>query len=63
MTETDRSREGHLIHEASSSGRDVRVVAYLEGLKRPVESRIICRTAEQATELARVLSEATFTPQ
>jgi len=58
---TDRSRSGFLVHSATSSGRGVRVVAYIEGLDDPcyeIESSIICRTPEQAAEVARVLDRA-----
>jgi hypothetical protein len=60
-TETDLSRNGKLVHEATSSGRTVHVVAYIEGIEDPryaVESQIVCRTPEQAAKVARVLSEA-----
>jgi hypothetical protein len=61
--EIDRSRNGHLVHSATSSGRCVTVVAYIEGIEDPrltIESSIICRTQEQAAEIARVLTEARF---
>lgn len=61
VTEIDRSRAGYLVHSATSSGRHVEVVAYIEGLEDPryaIESRVLCRTAEQAAEIARVLREA-----
>lgn len=64
----DRSRDGALIHEATSSGRIVTVVAYIEAevpiqaqtfrLLHPVKSTILCRTSEQAAEVARILREA-----
>lgn len=56
----DKSRHGALVHDARSSGRTVYVVAYLEGGTRPVESSLVCRTQEQAAEVARVLREALF---
>lgn len=62
-TDQDESRAGRLVHHASASGRAVKVVAYIEGIDHPryeVESRIICRTSEQAAAVARVLSEARF---
>jgi hypothetical protein len=62
-TDEDKSRNGGLIHEASSSGRWVKVVTYLEGVKDPkfiVEGSLVCRSSEQAAELARVLNEARF---
>ena len=64
-TEEDRSRAGYLIHHASSSGRDVRVVVYLEGTKPPrfiVGERLVARSSEQAAEIARVLNEARWWP-
>lgn len=54
----DRSRNGALVHEARSSGRDLRIVAYLEGGERPVVGHVTCRTQQQAEEIARVLTEA-----
>lgn len=63
-TEPDRSRAGHLVHSATSSGRYVAVVVYIEGAgipmepRREVRSEILCRTQEQATELARIIREA-----
>ena len=56
----DRSRTGALVHGASAQGRHVYVTAYIEapgpdGLA--IESTILCRTSEQATEIARVLAE------
>lgn len=54
----DRSRHGQLVHEVTSEGRYVYIVAYLEGGDRPIKSQILCRTSEQAAEIARVLSEA-----
>lgn len=56
----DRSRHGFLVHDAASGGRWVTVTAYLEGGTRPIETRLLCRTQEQAAELARVLREARF---
>lgn len=56
----DNSRSGSLIHTATSSGRTVNLVQYVEGGVHPVKSTIMCRTQEQATELARVLNEAKF---
>jgi len=62
-TEVDRSRNGYLVHGATSSGRGVRVEVYIEGLlgddpRYVQEATLTCRTAEQATEIARVLREA-----
>ena len=61
-TEQDKSRMGTLVHAASSSGREVHVVAYIEGVepdaRHEIDSRILCRTQEQAAEVARVLREA-----
>lgn len=59
----DRSRIGSLVHDATSQGRIVTVIAYLEGLpgdpnRLPIESRIACRTQEQAEMVARVLRMA-----
>ena len=62
-SEDDRSQAGYLVHSAQNSGRGVRLVVYIEGISVPrytVESHIVCRTAEQAAELARVLREAKF---
>lgn len=63
-TEVDRSRSGHLVHDCTSSGRCVRLIAYIEGVgehpRYEIESNIICRTQEQAAELARILREAKF---
>ena len=62
----DRSRQGFLVHDAISGGRDLKIIAYLEGGHegredgRPVESRILCRTSEQSREIARILKEARF---
>jgi hypothetical protein len=59
--EVDKSREGHLIHNATSSGRWVKIVAYIEGTQDPrymVESNMVCRSSEQAREICRVLNEA-----
>lgn len=53
----DKSRNGSLVHSATSQGRTVEVVAYLEGGTHPIKSSIICRTSEQAAEVARVLTE------
>lgn len=58
----DRSREGYLVHDARSSGREVTVTTHIEGLqgtlpRYAVESRVVCRTAEQAAELAKQLRE------
>lgn len=60
----DRSRTGSLVHSAKSSGRWVRVVAYLEGGDggMPIEREILCRTAAQAAEVARVLSQSPAEP-
>lgn len=63
---TDNSRNGKLVHSATSSGRNVKVVMYVEGAgvegQRlfPVEGRLIARTSEQGAEVARVLRESTF---
>lgn len=64
VTEHDRSRSGHLVHDATSSGRIVDVVTYIEGLepgpRMEVRTQIVCRTAAQAAEVARVLRVARF---
>jgi hypothetical protein len=59
-TMEDKSRQGMLVHEATSSGRTVHIVVYVEAGTHPVKSTIMCRTQEQASELARVLREAQF---
>mgnify|MGYP001609836316 CR=1 FL=1 len=56
----DLSRAGRLVHDARSSGRNVLITAYIEGLvgdpdRYAIESSIICRTQEQAAEVARIL--------
>jgi hypothetical protein len=46
-------------------GRHVTVVAYVEGAEDPryeIVSNIICRTSEQAAEIAHVLREARTGP-
>lgn len=60
----DRSRAGHLVHDATSQGRTVYITAYIEGLQgdQPrymITSTVTCRTSEQAAEMARVLKAAT----
>jgi hypothetical protein len=57
----DRSRAGHLVHAATSSGRTVTVTAYLEGLqgdpnRYAIESSIVCRTSEQAAAVVEALT-------
>ena len=64
----DLSRSGRLVHAATSSGRTVTVVGYIEGVQGDptrctIESQIICRTSEQAAEVARVLREARIPPR
>lgn len=59
----DLSRRARLVHDARSSGRNVIVTAYIEGLvgdsdRYAIESSIMCRTSEQAAELARVIRDA-----
>lgn len=53
----DRSRHGRLVHDARPDGRYVRVTAYLEGGDRPITRDLLCRSPEQAQEIARVLRE------
>ncbi len=57
----DRSRKGYLVHSATSSGREVTLVLYIEGLQDPRyihEQRLLCRTSEQASAIAQLLTEA-----
>jgi len=57
----DRSRHGHLVHNAVASGREVKIVAYLEGGHNPIMSRVLCRTPQQAFTIATLLQDAMTT--
>lgn len=59
MNEPEREQDGstgsgYLVHSASS-GRWVKVVAYLEGATQPVEGQILCHSAETARRIAALL--------
>jgi len=59
----DNSRLGGLIHSATSNGRWVKLVVYIEGGNesgKPIGSDIVCRTSEQAAKIAEVLRNAKF---
>ncbi len=63
----DRSRAGWLVHDARSSGRDLSITAYIEGLQGDssrsfTEERLVCRSAEQAAAIAKLLRETRRAP-
>jgi hypothetical protein len=53
----DRSRHGHLVHDAVASGREVKIVAYLEAGHNPITSSVMCRTPQQASTIATLLRD------
>lgn len=57
----DRSRNGYLVHDARSSGRELTITAYLEGGHNPIKSKVMCRTPEQAFAMATLLMDAQLT--
>lgn len=60
----DESRNGRLVHRATSSGRELEIVTYIEGLqgdttgRYEMATRVLCRTQEQAAKIAQLLTEA-----
>ena len=57
VAERQRRKE-HLVYSATSRGRDLDIITYLESGTRPVMQTILCQSSEQSREIARVLTEA-----
>lgn len=52
-----------LVESATASGRYVNVTTYRDGPQSPLRASLLFRTAEEASECARLLAAAVWSPR